>query len=208
MHTSLLLLALLGPDAAPLTPAPEAPRWETSYAAAQAAGREQGKPLAVFVGKGPAAWERLTEEGKPTLKSRRLLAEGYVCVYLDADTPAGRRLAEALEVGAGPGLVLSTRDGDGQAFWHQGRMSPAELDDTLQKYANGTAVLQTEMLDRVRYATAAYTNGSVRPAAYAAQPTTTATYAVYPTVPTYSFGGFGGYSGGFGGGFGGGGGGC
>lgn len=191
MHTSLLLLALAGPGAAP-APATtvDGPNWQDSYRAAREVGREQGKPLAVFIGSGPGGWEKLTDNGKPTRQARQLLAEAFVCLYVDRSTPEGRRLAEAFEVPAGPSLVVSTRDGEGQAFAHQGTMSPAELEETLRKYSNGKAVRRTETLERVRYSYYGSPDTSMRPAAAAPAYGTYAPPAGF--AAPMNFGGFGG----------------
>jgi hypothetical protein len=219
MHTSLVLVALMGPGAAPAVAAPEAPSWQVSYEAARAAGRQRNKPLAVFLGSGPAGWEKLTEEGGLTRRSRQVLAESYVCVYVDQASPAGRKLAQAFEVSSGTGLVVSSLDGDAQAFCYRGTMSQGELDETLRKYASVGSVRQTETLSRARYASLTYPDGSMRPSTPTYQPvvtqvapTTQVSYSYAPAsyappmnyAPAY----YGGYSGGFGGGFSGGGGGC
>jgi hypothetical protein len=214
MHTSLVLIALMGPGAAPAVAGPEAPSWQDSYRAARAAGRERGKPLAIFIGSGPAGWDKLTGEGGLTAKARQRLADDYVCVYIDRAKPAGQSLAEAFEVGTGAGLVLSTKDQSGQSFWHAGTMSQAELEGALQKFASVTTVTQTEQLSRTRvsYYPNAGSNASPVTQATAYQPVMSyAPQAIY--APTYaapasyapSYGGFGGYSGGFGGGYSGGG---
>jgi hypothetical protein len=215
MHTSLVLIALLGPGAAPaVTAAPEAPSWQESYRAAQAAGRERGKPLVIFIGSGPAGWQKLTEERGLTRRSRQLLAEGYVCVYVDQASVEGKKLAEAFEVSSGTGLIVSSRDGDAQAFWYRGTMSQGELEETLQKYTSVTTVRQTETLSRARYTSLTYPDASMRPAS-TYQPLVSqtvaapvsyshaapASYAAPTYAPPMSFGGFGGgFSGGFSGG--------
>ena len=197
MHTSLLLFALAGPAVAPAPQAPPALIWQGSYRAAREVGREQGKPLAVFVGAGPAGWEKLTGDAKPTQAAQQLLADSYVCLYLDTTTPEGRRLAAAFECPDGAGLVVSTRDGEGQAFSHQGTMSRGELEETLRKYGNGRVVRHTESLERVR--TSFYSSPTASSTFVPAPMYAPATYAA-----PMSHGGFGGgFSGGFGGGRGG-----
>jgi hypothetical protein len=208
MHTSLLLFALMGPGAAPAAmAAPEAPSWQESYRAGRQVGRERRKPLAVFIGSGPAGWAKLTDEGGLTRKARQLLTASYVCVYVDLDSPEGKGLAGSLEIGSGTGLIISDRLCEQQAFWHQGTMSRGELEETLQKYTAVTTVRQTERLDRMRVASLSY-DASQRPAANAPayQPTyTTYAPASYVVPATYAapayYGGFGGYGGGFSGGF-------
>lgn len=198
MHTSFLLVALLGPGAAPASLTPKAPIWEKSYSAALAASREHSRPVVIFVGKGPTGWEQLSTEGKLGTQTQRLLADHYVCFYADCSTAAGRRLAEALEVNQDHGLVVGTRDGAGMAFWHRGKMSQEELMTTLQKYADGPTIVQTETLERVRYRYVSYPVASTGQVS-ASQGSTYAVPAIY--TPPLSYGSYGGFSGGFGGGF-------
>jgi hypothetical protein len=205
MHTSLLMLALAGPAAAPAPVLLGGPNWQESYRTAREVGREQGKPLAVFIASGPGGWEKLTDDGKPTRRARQLLAEGFVCLYVDRTTPEGRRLADAFEVPSGNSLVLSTRDGEGQAFAYRGTMSRAELEETLRKYSNGKVVRQTETLDRARYSYLGYPDSSMRPAAAPGPQATTPSYgtatpAGYSPPTMYAPMSFGGFRGGFSGG--------
>lgn len=202
MHTSVLLIALMGPGAAPAAEAPEAPRWQESYRAARTVGREAGKPLAVFIGSGPSGWEGLTEEGKLTRRLLRLLAENYVCVYVDTSKPAGQRLADAFDVHSGTGLVVSTYDGKDQAFWHAGTMSRSQLEETLQRHAIHRVIRRTERLDRGLYTALVYPEVSTRsvtqtiPAVYT--PVINGFVPAAYTIPTMNYApSFGGFRGGF-----------
>jgi hypothetical protein len=192
MYTSIVLVALVGPGASPENKAAESPAWQADYVDARKLGRREKKPLAVFVGSGPKGWEKLSQQGAwpPGVKKR--LARDYVCVYVDADSPRGKRLAGAFAMTQG--LVVSTRDGDAQAFRHSGRMSAQDLESILTRYANGRDVGHTE--------------GLQQRTSYSYDPTATGTPTVAPAQFAYpsQFGGFGGFGGGFGGGgFGGGG---
>jgi hypothetical protein len=197
MHTSLLLLATLAPGADPENGASEAPKWQASYTQARSASRDRDKPLAVFVGSGPDGWKKVADGGL-SAEARKLLADNYVCYYADASRPEGRRLADALEMSNGSGVVLSTRDGESQAFWHDGSISRGELERRLRRYSNGSAPTSTETLARASYAydptsvagRAGATLGSVMTA-----PSSVLPYGAgfYGSVPTYH-GGHGGYS--------------
>lgn len=165
MHTSFLVLALIGPGAAPFSEVSPTPAWQESYRVAQTAGLQQAKPLAVFFGSGADGWEKVTEEKGLTRRARQLLADKFVCCYIDLATADGRKLGEAFEVTTGTGLVVSTKDGDGMAFWHQGDMTRGELEETLAKYSDGRAVRRTEKLDRARYSYDSYPDASMRPQA-------------------------------------------
>jgi hypothetical protein len=187
MHTSLVLVALMGPGAAPAVAAPEAPSWQESYRAAREAGRERGKPVAIFIGSGPAGWEKLTEEGGLTRRSRQLLAESYVCYYVDQSSSAGQNLAQVFEVSSGPGLIISTKGGDAQAFWHRGSMTQGEVDETLQNFTSVTAVRQTEKLNRARYSSLSYPDSSMRPANGVVVSTTSSVNAAVTYQPAVNY---------------------
>jgi hypothetical protein len=183
MCTSMLLVALLGVDAGPASQAGQTPAWQDSYTAACQVGRREKKPLAVFIGSGARGWEKIDDQGKLTPSVQRLLAQSYVCVYVDGATERGKRLAEAFALTQG--LVLSTRDGEHQAFRHSGRLSSRELEATLHRYANDHVTARAVPVDQ-------RSSYSYNPA------TTTPAPAAYPA----GFGGSGGFggTGGFGGG--------
>jgi hypothetical protein len=146
MYTSIVLAALLGPGAGATQAEPaQTPTWQKDYVAARKMGREENKPLAVFVGSGAEGWAKVSQDGKLTANVQKLLADSYVCVYLDASTPAGKRLADQFSLSQG--LVVSSRDGQDQAFRHSGRMSGQDLDAALRRYSNGYVSLVTETLE-------------------------------------------------------------
>src|SRR5688500_8521449 len=102
MYTSVLLLAL----SASIAPAasPEEPAWLTDYSSAKQKGRTEHKPLAVVLGTGESGWKQLSRDGQLGKDAQRLLAENYVCVYIDTDHKAGQRLASAFEIDNGRGI--------------------------------------------------------------------------------------------------------
>jgi hypothetical protein len=201
MHTSLFVLALLVPSAAPTDEATPALKWQDSYRTARQAGREQDRPLAVFIGSGPMASKNFIEEGSLSEKSRKALADGYVCVYVNRDQPAGRRLAEQFDAPTGSAVVFSTRDGKGQAFFHAGKMSAAEFQTRVSKYAGSAVVSTTETLNdsRTSFSYDPATAGSAMMRGAMGAPAMTGGYpGSYGSFGGY--GGFGGYSGGSSGG--------
>src|SRR5579872_1076358 len=144
MYTSFVLGACLLSGAVPET-AISPLSWQSDYAAACRLGKREQKPLAIFVGSGPKGWQKVSQNGQLSPESRQVLAGSYVCLYVDTDKPAGRRLAESLEVSDGPGLVLSDRAADVQAFRHEGKISADDLANKLTKYADpGQTVRRTE----------------------------------------------------------------
>jgi hypothetical protein len=196
MYTSVILAALTSGAVVPAE-APPAVQWQPSYAAARQESGHSGKPVAVFVGSGPEGWKAVSGDKELTPPARQALNDKYLCVYVDTNRPEGRRLADAFAINGGPGLVLSTPGGENQAFYHDGELSGADLENSLSKYAEpGRAVTRTETLGTpaVRYS---YTPGrAVAPAAYAPSYVP----AFYPSAGFGGFpGGFGGFSGGFGG---------
>ncbi len=177
MYTSLVLALVMGPGAAPRASAVDALTWQNDYVAARKRGRQENKALAVFVGSGQRGWEEVCLESKLSPGVRKLLADHYVCVYVDADEARGKRLADDFDIAQG--LVVSTRNGESQAFRQKGRLSDKDLEFTLRRFANGYRNNRTETLQelqQVGYSTPA------RPAAT-------------PAPVIQSFGGFGGFSG-------------
>lgn len=134
MHTSLFVFALaLG--AIPLPrPSPELTWWR-DYSVAQERGIKEQKPLAVFVGAGQGGYHELAKEGPLNDTVKRILAEKYVCVYVDTKSRSQESLAKALEVTQGKGLILSDRSGNIQAFHHDGQISEAELAKQLEHFS-------------------------------------------------------------------------
>src|SRR5690554_2874833 len=118
MYTSVSVLALTGFLFIPTPVEPQ--RWHNDYQEARAVARQQHKPLAVVVGAGAQGYEKLTGNGKLAPAVTKLLEDEYVCVYVDTSSPTGKKLADALEISRGAGIVLSDRDGKVQAFHHNG----------------------------------------------------------------------------------------
>ena len=186
MYTSLLLAVVMGPGAAPHAAAPEAPTWRKDYVAARSLGRQENKALAVFIGSGQQGAEKVCLESKLTPAVRKLLADHYVCVYVDAGEARCKRLAEDFEITQG--LVLSTRDGESQAFRQDGRISSKDLEAALRRFSNDYPNTRTETLQEIQQVSYGEPAQPAVPAAPA------------PVIRSYgTFGGYGGFSG-FGGG--------
>lgn len=152
MSNSLALLALSG--LLPFNTGTEKPAWLADYAAARQIGRATQKPLVVVIGSGQEGWEKMSQEGKLGKEVNRALAGNYVCVYVDTADPWGQRLAAAFAMNQGPGLVISDRSGDVQAFSHQGTLTEANLADRLRRHADPQRVVrqtETNVSQRVSY---------------------------------------------------------
>lgn len=160
MSTSIVLVALSGLLASAASN--EEPGWLREYGKARQRGQKEEKPLAVFIGSGKTGWNQLSKEGSLGKEVNKLLAEHYVCLYVNMDEPSGKRLASAFEV-SGPGVVISTTSGQQQAFRYEGRLGNPDLARYLTRYADPELALQhTETVEvaRVSYyqpATPVYT---------------------------------------------------
>lgn len=145
MYTSGAFLILIAQGVA-------GPEWVTDYGQARETGQKQSRPLAVFLGSGPEGYLQVSRDSTLTPRIRDLLAQRYVCVYLDVSQPGPRRLAEVLEITRGRGLVISDRSGQVQAFHHDGDLTEAELTRNLERFANtDNPVRSTASNDHVAY---------------------------------------------------------
>jgi len=115
--------------------APTTPTWNGSYVEAQqqAAGK---KPLAVVFGSGQEGWAKLVHSED----SKKLLAEQYVCVYVDTASESGKKLAGTFGINNASGVVLSDRAGTVQAYWHDGDLADTNLIRSLRKYGDPQGV--------------------------------------------------------------------
>jgi hypothetical protein len=132
MHASIMLVALVAPPAALEVQQAEGPAWQPTYTAARELGRKEHKPLAVVFGSGEKGWESLTQDNHLSPAVQKLLADNYVCTYVDSSTQRGQRLANAFALSQG--LVLSTSDGEVQAFRHSGRIDNRDLVAALRRH--------------------------------------------------------------------------
>lgn len=182
MYTSMVLVALssFSVSAAEIGE----PTWK-EYVAARKLGQTEKKPLAVFVGSGKAGWNKLSQDGKLGKETKRLLANHYICAYVNTDEETGKRLAADLEFKDSPGIVISDHEAKVQAFRHDGELADDDLNRFLRRYADperAVRTTETKGSERVSYYPA--DNG-----APAAQP---GSYPYYGGYYAPSYGGFGG----------------
>jgi len=143
MFTSMVWVALAGSSVS--TTLPTVPAWQTDYQVAKKRGAEEKKPLAVVIGNGATGWESLSREGKLDPAVVELLQAQYVCVYIDATSQQGQKLADAFEMTQG--VVLSDRQGERQAFRHEGQITGTDLERSLRQFADPNhTVIRTESL--------------------------------------------------------------
>lgn len=132
MHTIMALAAMVAGLSA--TNVPSAPSWLDDYGAALKAVSAANKPMAVFVGGGKDGWQKVVRDGGVDPTTTRLLAQKFVCVYVDTETANGRSLASAFQVGS-HGLIISDKTGAAQAFSLSGTLTRQELRETIAKYS-------------------------------------------------------------------------
>jgi hypothetical protein len=150
MYTSFLAVTLM---TAPIVAALESPEWLKNYSAAMEVGQRLRKPVAVFVGSGPQGEAGLVKEGEFSADMLKVLAQSYVCVYLDRSQTANQRLAEDLSISTA-GVVISDRTGTYQAFHHNGTISQADLTQRLRQFADPNLVVSNTVsnaIQRVSY---------------------------------------------------------
>jgi hypothetical protein len=121
MSTSAALFVLASISAG--TPNRPEVSFQNSYLEARQLSRHRAKPIAVLVGSGSEGWEKVSKDGTVDHSVRRLLSENYVCVYIDRTDDSGKRLASEFEMPEGPGIIISNRDGEKQAFRHHGTLT-------------------------------------------------------------------------------------
>ena len=140
MIGSTILVALTTLLASPGT---ESLVWQKDYATALQKGKETGKPLAVILGKGANGWQSISKDGKLDSQSTDVLAQKYVCLYVDISEESGKQVAESFKLKDAAGLVISSPGGAVQAFRHDGVLPQAELQQKLERYADPANVVTT-----------------------------------------------------------------
>jgi hypothetical protein len=111
------------------------PNWNYDYELALQRAGAANKPVAVFIGTGKDGWKAICKEGELGQDVRRLLAEHYVCLYVDASRAAQKELAQSFEAGKSPLVVLSSRNRAYQAYRHAGALDNASLAKALLRHA-------------------------------------------------------------------------
>ena len=134
MNTSILGAALF----AALVPAHHAalaPAWFHDYRQARDVGSRENKPLVVVIGSGKTDWANLAKPAEQDETINQTLRNSYVCLFVDTDTTAGQQLARSFDM-SGPGLVISNRAGDTQAYRKAGEVPAKELATELVKHTD------------------------------------------------------------------------
>lgn len=162
LFTSLVAVVAVSGLAPSYTPAVQ-PKWQPDYSTAVRVAAAQHKPLAVFVGHGPAGYAQLVMDGGPAAPTAQTLTDKFVALYVDADSPAGKPLAEALKVT--DGVVISDHTAALVSLRHQGPVAPATLATYVTTYADERPVVQTIQAGTLNYAPAPVYAPAYAPAA-------------------------------------------
>src|SRR5262245_65181030 len=117
MNTSIIGVAM----AAALFPAhPDlAPAWHNDYRQARELGGREHKPLVVVIGSGKTPWANLVRVAEQDGTINETLRYKYECLFVDTDSTEGQRLARSFDI-SGPGIVISDRTGEFQAYRYVG----------------------------------------------------------------------------------------
>jgi hypothetical protein len=84
----------------------------------------------------------VAQDGKLPIDAVKLLRQNYVCLYVDAATPAGKAVSGSFQMSEG--LVISSKAGTHQALRHEGQVSASELTGYLSKFAEAAQPARTE----------------------------------------------------------------
>ena len=140
LTTSLTSILWAAMAAAGLAPSTTGMPWQTDYGIAARMAAESKKPMAVFIGHGKTGHTALVTDGLGESEAKAL-STSYVCLYVDADTETGKKLATTFELTEG--VVISDRTGGLQAVRHEGPVSKSELNDYLTRYSEPARVVTT-----------------------------------------------------------------
>jgi hypothetical protein len=138
MNTSILGAALF----AALVPAHAttlAPSWINDYRLARELGSREHKPLVVVIGSGKSDWANLAKPAELDGSINETLRSSYVCLFVDTDTTAGQQLARSFEM-SGPGIVISTRSGEIEAYRKAGEVPANQLAKELVNHTDDNYV--------------------------------------------------------------------
>src|SRR4051812_24146260 len=134
MNTSIMGVALV----AALSTAHNAslaPSWQHDYRMARDLGSRENKPLVVVIGSGKTDWANLAKPAEQDGSINQTLRSSYVCLFVDTDTTEGQQLAHTFDM-SGPGVVISTRSGNLEAYRKAGEVPAGELAKELVNHTN------------------------------------------------------------------------
>jgi hypothetical protein len=112
-----------------------APSWQHDYRMARELGSRENKPLVVVIGSGKTDWANLAKPAEQDGSINQTLRSSYVCLFVDTDTTDGQQLARSFDM-SGPGVVISTRSGEVEAYRKAGEVPAGELAKELVNHTN------------------------------------------------------------------------
>lgn len=116
--------------------------WQTDYSQALGMAAAQKKPIAMVFGMGPTGSAAMLGAA-PSAECMQLLADKYICVYVDMATPMGKKLAQECSITADSGMIISDRVGATQVFWHQGALAHDTMVRCLTRYCDPQVTVRT-----------------------------------------------------------------
>jgi hypothetical protein len=138
MNTSILGAALVAALATAHN-ASLAPAWQHDYRLARELVSRENKPLVVVIGSSKTDWANLAKPAEQDETINQTLRSSYVCLFVDTDTTEGQQLARSFEM-TGPGIVISNRSGETQAYRKAGEVPAQELAKELVNHTDDAYV--------------------------------------------------------------------
>ena len=114
--------------------------WQTSYEAALKQAKAQDKPIFVYFNNVPAA------QADAKFKGQETVADKFVRVYADKNTPNGKELFKLFEINGDQAAVVVERDQAWQFARAERDLSSAELASLLQSSTNAKGVPSSSVI--------------------------------------------------------------
>ncbi|HMP00910.1 MAG TPA: hypothetical protein PKD86_05965 [Gemmatales bacterium] len=129
MSWTCLALMALWPISAKAAPGPV---WHADYREGMKIAARLDRSVAVVVGRGSV--DSLLRNGAMPAEAQKLLAEHYVCIFVDQEAAEGKRLAKEFNATGQTVLVISDKTRQVQAVRKVGPLQPAEVTTLLATY--------------------------------------------------------------------------
>jgi hypothetical protein len=116
--------------------------WMTNYSKALDMASSEHKPICMVFGSGANGQAKMLGSA-PSAECMQLLSSKYLCVYCDTSSQAGRRLAQECSIFGDSGMIISDRNAQTQAFWHEGMLNPQAMMRCLTRYSDPQVVVRS-----------------------------------------------------------------
>ncbi len=137
------LIGFIALTSTALSALPDQQLWMRNYTAGLKKANVDHKPLVVVVGTGQNGFDKVVREGKLDDQTRQLLADKYVCVFIDGSQAAQANVLKDLSIATGQGIVISDSKGQWMAFHHDGTLAQADLQKYLRQFADPNLEVRT-----------------------------------------------------------------